>query len=58
MIAPEDLKLILAYLQDEKVDTEELEKLTKKLELIVKQIEVQDKANEELGKIREELANL
>ena len=52
MIAPEDLKLILKYLQDEKVDTKELNKLTKKLELIVKQIEVQYKANEEIGKIR------
>jgi len=58
MIAPEDIKLLLSYLNGEKVDKQELDKLTKKLDLIVKQIDIQDKANEELAKIREELSNI
>lgn len=58
MIAPEDIKLLFSYLNDEQVDSKELDKLTKKIELIVKQIDIQDEANKKLSEIREELSKI
>lgn len=58
MIAPEDIKLLFSYLNDEQVDSKELDKLTKKIELIVKQIDIQDEANKKLAEIREELSKI
>lgn len=58
MIAPEDIKLLFSYLNDEQVDSKELDKLTKKIELIVKQIDIQDEANKKLTEIREELSKI
>lgn len=58
MIAPEDIKLLFSYLNDEQVDSKKLDKLTKKIELIVKQIDIQDEANKKLAEIREELSKI
>lgn len=58
MIAPEDIKLLFSYLNDEQVDSKELDKLTKKIELIVKQIDIQEEANKKLNEIREELSKI
>lgn len=58
MITPEEVKLIKNYLNDEQVDSKELDKLIKKLDLIVKQIEIQDEANQKLAEIRVELDKL
>lgn len=58
MITPDEVKLLQKYLNDEQVDTKELDKLSKKLDLIVEQIKIQDEANKKLMEIREKLDKL
>ena len=58
MITPDEVKLLQKYLNDESVDTKELDKLSKKLDLIVEQIKIQDEANKKLMDIREKLDKL
>lgn len=54
MITNEDIKRLCKYVNDEQVETKEIETLAKKLKLIVRQIEVQESFNEEMSKISEE----
>ena len=58
MITPDEVKLLQKYLNDEAVDTKELNKLSKKLDLIVEQIKIQDEANKKLQEVREKLDKL
>lgn len=58
MITNEDIKRLCKYVNDEQVETKEIETLAKKLKLIVRQIEVQEKFNEEMSKISEEFEKI
>lgn len=58
MITPEEVKLLQKLLNDEEVDSKEVDKLSKKLDLIVEQIEIQDEANKKLQEVREKLDKL
>lgn len=58
MITNEDIKRLCKYVNDEEVETKEIETLAKKLKLIVRQIEVQEKFNEEMSKISEEFESI
>lgn len=58
MITNEDIKRLCKYVNDEEVETKEIETLAKKLKLIVRQIEVQESFNEEMSKISEEFEKI
>lgn len=58
MINNNDIKNLCKYLNDEEVETKEIETLAKKLKLIVRQIEVQENFNEEMSKISEEFEKI
>lgn len=58
MITPDEVKLLQKLLNDEEVDSKEVDKLSKKLDLIVEQIEIQDEANKKLQEVREKLDKL
>jgi hypothetical protein len=58
MITNEDIKRLCKYVNDEQVETKEIETLAKKLKLIVRQIEVQENFNEEMSKISEEFEKI
>lgn len=58
MITPDEVKLLQKLLNDEEVDSKEIDKLSKKLDLIVEQIEIQDEANKKLQEVREKLDKL
>ena len=58
MITNEDIKRLCKYVNDEEVETKEIETLGKKLKLIVRQIEVQENFNEEMSKISEEFEKI
>lgn len=58
MITNEDIKRLCKYVNDEEVETKEIETLAKKLKLIVRQIEVQENFNEEMSKISEEFEKI
>lgn len=58
MINNIDIKNLCKYLNDEEVETKEIETLAKKLKLIVRQIEVQEKFNKEMSKISDEFEKI
>jgi hypothetical protein len=58
MITNEDIKRLCKYVNDEQVETKEIETLAKKLKLIVRQIEVQENFNDEMSKISEEFEEI
>lgn len=58
MITPDEVKLLQKLLNDEEVDSKEVDKISKKLDLIVEQIEIQDEANKKLQEVREKLDKL
>lgn len=58
MITNEDIKRLCKYVNDEEVETKEIDILAKKLKLIVRQIEVQESFNEEMSKISEEFEKI
>ena len=58
MITNEDIKNICKYLNDEEVETKEINKLAKKLKLIVKQIEVQEEFNKSMDEISKEFEKI
>ena len=58
MINNEDIKNICKYLNDEEVETKEIETLAKKLKLIVKQIEVQEEFNSKIEEISKDFEKI
>lgn len=58
MISNNDIKNICKYLNDEEVETKEIQKLAKKLKLIVKQIEVQETFNKAMDEISKEFEKI
>lgn len=54
MITNEDIKNLCKYLNDEEVETKEIEILAKKLKLIVRQIDVQEEFNKSMDEISKE----
>ena len=58
MINNQDIKNICKYLNDEEVETKEIETLAKKLKLIVKQIETQEEFNSKMDAISKEFEEL
>lgn len=58
MITNEDIKRLCKYVNDEEVETKEIETLAKKLKLIVRQIDVQEEFNKSMDEISKEFEKI
>lgn len=58
MITNEDIKRLCKYVNDEEVETKEIETLAKKLKLIVRQIDVQEEFNKSMDEISKEFDSI
>lgn len=54
MINNKDIKNLCKYLNDEEVETKEIEILAKKLKLVVKQMEIQEEFNTKMDEVSKE----
>ena len=58
MITNEDIKRLCKYVNDEEVETKEIETLAKKLKLIVRQLDVQEEFNKSMDEISKEFESI